>query len=212
MNIHPFVFNPLQENTYLIWDENSLKAAVIDPGMNDRMEEQLFSRFLEDNGLRLELCLQTHCHFDHILGVEYIYNKYGIQPRFTESENGVYMSMPSWTKMMGIYLTENLPPRGELLHVHEPLLLGEIEIQVLPTPGHTPGGVSFYIPDQKVLFTGDTLFKGSRGRTDLGGNEMDLQRSIRQQLLTLPADVRVYPGHGPMTSIVDERILWGVGE
>lgn len=210
MKIHTFTFNPLQENTYLIWDETTLEAAVIDPGMSEKTEKTLFSVFLKKNNLKLVLCLQTHCHFDHILGVEYIYKTYGIQTRFSMRELNVYQAMPSWANMYNIKLNEPLPPQGAYLCEGEVLRLGETDIQVISTCGHTPGGVSFYVPSQQIVFTGDTLFKGSMGRTDLGGNMRDLQRSILHNLLTLPANTRVYPGHGPTTTISDERINWGI--
>ena len=210
MKQHQFEFNSFREHTYLIWDEHTLEAAVIDAGMSNTDEEQELARYIEAGHLRPVMALQTHCHFDHIYGLPFLCEQYGLHPRFAEREEHMYAVMPRLATQLGMPLHGTLPQRGDCLTEGEVIRLGEIDIQVIFTPGHTPGGVSLYLPVQRCVFTGDTLFCGSMGRTDLGGDEYEERQSILHRLLTLPPDTVAYPGHGPSTTIADERALWGV--
>lgn len=210
MRTHQFEFNPFREHTYLLWDEHSREAAVVDAGMSTPAEEREFAGCVEEHKLHLVVSLQTHCHFDHIYGLPFLYERYGLRPRFAPREQQVYDSMPEWARMFGAPIRQELPPKGDFLGDGEVIHVGSIGVQVILTPGHTPGGVSFYIPGQHVVFTGDTLFCGSMGRTDLGGNEHEERQSILRRLLTLPPDTVAYPGHGPSTTIADEQRVWGV--
>lgn len=210
MRTHQFEFNSFREHTYLLWDEHTQEAAVLDAGMSTPAEEQEFACYVEEQGLRLVVSLQTHCHFDHIYGLPFLLEHYGLHPRFAAREQALYDRMPEWARMFGIPMRAPLPSRGEYLTEGEVVSVGSIEVQVIFTPGHTPGGVSLYIPSQRVVFTGDTLFCGSMGRTDLGGDDYQERQSILHRLLTLPPDTVAYPGHGPSTTIADEQRLWGV--
>lgn len=210
MRIHQFEFNSFREHTYLLWDEHTREAAVIDAGMSTVDEEQELARYVDEQQLRPILSLQTHCHFDHIYGLPFLYEHYGLQPRFAERDEPIYAAMPRLASHLGIPLRGTLPPPGDYLTQGEVIHVGDIEIQVIFTPGHTPGGVSLYIPSQRVVFTGDTIFCGSMGRTDLGGDDYEERRSILDRLLTLPPDTVAYPGHGPSTTIAAERANWGV--
>lgn len=210
MMMHRFEFNHFCENTYLLWDEQTLDAAVLDAGMRTAGEEAEFAGFVKEHHLRLVMALQTHCHFDHIYGLPFLHEKYDLQPRFAKREERLYGLMPAAASSFGAPIHGSLPQGGDCLTEGEVLRVGDIEIQVIFTPGHTPGGVSFYLPRQRAVFTGDTLFRGSMGRTDLGGDEYEERRSILDRLLTLPSDTVVYPGHGPLTTVDDERINWGV--
>lgn len=210
MRKHKFEFNSFAENTYLLWDEQTLEAAVIDPGMSNAVEEQEFGAYVEAQGLRLVMALQTHCHFDHILGLPMVCRQFGLHPRFAEPEQPVYDAMPMWIRHLGIPYTQELPAAGAYLTEGEVLRLGATDIQVISTPGHTPGGISLYVPSERLVLTGDTLFKGNMGRTDLGGDDYVERQSILHRLLTLPSDTLVLPGHGPSTTVADECRLWGV--
>ena len=205
MRIQLFTVNPVQENTYLLWDEESLDAAVIDCGVHSQTEREQLAAFLADHGLQLRMALQTHCHFDHIMGLSYIYNAYCITPRCHPAEQEVYEMMPIMAqKYFGIQLDLPLPPLGEPLREGNVVELGQIRLHVIHTPGHTPGGICLHEPYHKVLFSGDTLFRGSLGRTDLGGNMIQELSSIRNKILTLPTDTRILPGHGPETDVAWE--------
>ena len=115
-----------------------------------------------------------------------------------------------WIRHLGIPYTQELPAAGAYLTEGEVLRLGTTDIQVISTPGHTPGGISLYVPSERLVLTGDTLFKGNMGRTDLGGDDYVERQSILHRLLTLPPDTLVLPGHGPSTTVADECRLWGV--
>ena len=201
-----FTFNPLQENTFLLWDETTLEAAIVDPGVWNRQEEQSLEGSIKAHNLKMKFALQTHAHFDHTFGLPFIYRTYKLKPVFHVEEAETYRQMPAMAAQFGLNIGGGMPPIGQLLNDGDQLKLGETVIQIIHTPGHTPGSASFYIPSEKLLLCGDTLFLGSIGRTDLpGGNfeaEMD---SIKNKLFTLPDDTTVLCGHGPTTTIGYEK-------
>ncbi len=206
MNIKRFVTNPIGENCYIVWD-STLEAAIIDCGAIGEQKKNKIRDFIEENSLVPRLALQTHMHFDHILGLPFLNECYGLQPMCHVMDQPVYDSAPvmasEWFGMeLGI-----LPPVSEYLTDGQELELGNSRLQVLHTPGHTPGGIMFYFPEDKLLFSGDTLFQGSVGRADFPGSSMEQElESIRTKVLCLPDDVRIFPGHGPETSVLDERL------
>ena len=206
MNIKRFVTNPIGENCYVVWDETH-EAAIIDCGAWEEDKHEKIAHFIEENGLRPVLSLQTHMHFDHILGAPLLQKRYGLQPLCHASEQPVYDFLPTMTReWFGMQVTEPLVPVKEYLTDGQELTFGHLRLRVLHTPGHTPGGLCFYFPDQKALFSGDTLFQGSIGRSDLpGGSHQALVQAVRSRLLSLPDDTVVYPGHGPSTTIAYER-------
>lgn len=202
MKVKVFTFNPVRENTYLIWDEDTLDAAVIDAGMYDAAECRDFADFVRSQGLRLSLSLQTHSHYDHIFGLPFVFSEFGLRPHFHADEETLYYAMPKWAKYMGVDIKESLPRPQKLFADGERVALGTIGIEVLHTPGHTPGGVCYYIEKEGALFSGDTLFRGSVGRTDLpGGNQHDEMCAIAEKLLPLPPQTKVWPGHGDSTTL-----------
>ena len=205
LNIKRFVTNAIGENCYLVWDDTR-ETAIIDCGAWDEQKEAKIAHFIEENDLRPVLALQTHMHFDHIMGLPFLHRRYGLQPMCHALEQPVYEAAPA---MVLGWFGQQMPPLvpvGEYLVDQQVLRLGNTPIRVLHTPGHTPGGLCFYLPDDKLLFSGDTLFQGSVGRSDLpGGDVQALIRGIWDQLLSLPDDVTVLPGHGPETTIGDER-------
>lgn len=186
----------LAVNCHLVWCENGRDALVIDPGDDAAdIAAAVAERDLEPIGILL-----THAHVDHIRGVPDLVRRFGIPAYVHPADRPLYDSpenaLPPW-----VPAAEGLPvPAGE-----PPTLAGK-PFSVLDTPGHTPGGVCYLFPEDGIVFAGDTLFQGSVGRTDLpGGNAERLLQSIREQLLTLPAATRVYPGHGPPTTIGSEQ-------
>jgi len=197
-----FTFNPVGENTYLIWDEESHEAAIIDAGMSNNRENAIISEFITQEKLQLKYALQTHMHFDHIWGLSYILETYGIKPLCHAAEESIYRDVPEMTSMFRLSMNWNLPVVERYINEGDTFQLGNTTIKVLYTPGHTPGGLSYYIESAHTLFTGDTLFKGSIGRTDLPGGNLSVEiDSIKNKIITLPSETIVYSGHGPESNI-----------
>lgn len=206
MKYQSFTFNPVQENTYLLWDEQTLEAAIVDTGAWDRQEEQSLAGSIEALGLKLKYVLQTHAHFDHTFGLPFVHRTYGLKPIFHKDEADVYRQMPSMAARFGLNMGGGMPAIGQLLSDGDELLLGTTAVRLIHTPGHTPGSSVFYIPDAGLLFSGDTLFRESIGRTDLpGGSYEDELDSIKNKLFCLPDDTEVLTGHGPSTTIGWEK-------
>ncbi len=185
----------LDVNCYLVWDETAKEALILDPGDDaDRIERELRTQGLTPKGILL-----THGHVDHIRGVPGLARALGLPVWLHTAELPLYTS-PQNALLPWLPAAEGLPEPARAL----PQAAG-LTYRMLETPGHTPGGVSYYFADSATVFTGDTLFAGAIGRTDLpGGDTGVLLRSIRAELLVLPPSTVVYPGHGPETTIGDE--------
>ncbi|MGZ3939984.1 MAG: MBL fold metallo-hydrolase, partial [Flavisolibacter sp.] len=203
LTVQPFTFNPVQENTYVVYNEKG-HCCIIDPGCYFASEEQQLKDFIEQNSLKPIYLLNTHCHLDHIFGNKFIYKTYGLTLWLNKSEKQVLDYGPAsgqlWQMPFDNYDAElNLIEEGDVIR------LDDDELTVLFTPGHSPGHVSFYCKNDKFVISGDVLFEGSVGRTDLpGGDFTILKESILTKLYTLPAETIVYPGHGDTTTIGDE--------
>lgn len=203
MEIQRFEFNLFGENTYLIWDELSHEGAVIDPGMADGVDMRTLMDFVEEHSIGLKYILLTHAHLDHTFGVDGLREQYPMLPVLANKGDApLAMTRAQQAQMF------HLPYRLSALDIDRfvddttVLTLGEEEIKVITTPGHSPGGVCYYVPSAGMLFSGDTLFQGSVGRVDLpGGNGTQLLKSVREKLMKLPHDTVVFPGHGAATSI-----------
>ncbi|TAD90391.1 MAG: MBL fold metallo-hydrolase [Bacteroidetes bacterium] len=210
LTLHQFTVNPLQQNTYLLYNDEGM-AAIIDPGFYTPAEHLQLSQYLSAHRLQLSAIWLTHAHFDHVFGLKQVAQQHQLVPQLHPNEGGML-------QMASVAATRwNLPFEGytgPVQHFQTPqsLSLGSHNLQVINCPGHSPGHVAFYqaptAPQHSgILIAGDTLFSGSIGRTDLpGGNHAQLLQSIHQQLLTLPLNTRVYPGHGPATTIGTEKI------
>ena len=197
-----FTFNPVGENTYLIWDEETKEAAIIDAGMSNNRENAMVCDFIAKENLQLKYALQTHMHFDHVWGLSYIKETYDLRPLCHMADESTYSQAPEMTSMFRLSMSWNLPAIERYLNEGDVIKLGKTDIKVLHTPGHTPGGLSYYIESAHTVFTGDTLLQGSVGRTDLpGGNLTDELNSIKNKILTLPADTTIYSGHGPSSNV-----------
>lgn len=199
--------NPVEENCYILWDDTSHEGAVVDCGVWTKGEQTAFSAFVQKNEIRLKYALQTHMHFDHCLGLGFIYETYNLKPLCHAQDIDTYHGAAEMVRQwFNVDISSMLPEASPILDLHTRLTLGDVDIQVLHTPGHTPGGVSFFLPQPRIVFSGDTLFRMGIGRTDLpGGNyEQELQ-SISSKLFILPEDTRVLPGHGPESTIEAER-------
>ncbi|MBK9716514.1 MAG: MBL fold metallo-hydrolase [Saprospiraceae bacterium] len=205
MEIHCFTVNPFSENSYLIWSE-SKKAIVIDPGFYTQAEQYAFKEFILENGLQLEKVVLTHAHIDHIFGLEFIFKEFGLQPWMNLYEKPVYLAGGQISQMYGMNVF-NYPEPGGWIDEQLEYPLADLNFEVLFTPGHSPGSISFYNKEHGVLFSGDVLFEGSIGRTDLpGGDHKTLISSIQKKLLILPHSTKVYSGHGGITTIGQEKM------
>ena len=205
MKIQKFTFNPFLENTYIIWDEETLEAAVIDPGMSNPVEEDEITSFIEQNSLSILYIINTHCHIDHILGCGFIKSKYNPVYYMPEGDIELFYNAESQAMMFGVQLSK-LPEPEKYLSEELELKLGKEAISFLFTPGHSLGEFCLYMKDSNICISGDVLFYESIGRTDLpGGNYEVLLDSIRNKLLVLPDDVEIYPGHGEKSTIGYER-------
>lgn len=207
VNIKRFVVNPVQENTYVVWDDTR-DCVIVDCGCIDEYEWRSVSEFIKKERLRPVHLLNTHLHFDHILGVEFAHRDYGIAPEASDADLNLYNSVQRQLMLfMGMTIDGlSLPALSVALGDGDKVSFGRSSFTVLATPGHTPGGVCFYDEADKILFSGDTIFRESVGRTDFeGGNHRVLQESIMDKIMPLPADVTIYPGHGPETTVGHER-------
>jgi hydroxyacylglutathione hydrolase len=204
LTVQVFTFNPVQENTYVLYNEKG-QCCIIDPGCYFASEEKMLTDFVSTSGLTPVLLLNTHCHLDHIFGNRFIYKTYGLTLHIHRLEKPVLDMGPASGQMWQLPF-ENYDAELSFIKEDEEIRIGEDVLHVLFTPGHSPGSVSFYNKEEKFIISGDVLFNGSIGRTDLPGASFDiLEESIRTKLYTLPEDVIVYPGHGESTTIGDER-------
>lgn len=206
MKVSRFTVNPFGENTYIVWDEKTKEAIIIDPGMSDDNEKKAIDNFIEENHLKLIHQLFTHLHLDHAWGYTHIQEKYGLVPKTSEGELVLGKNLDLQSKKYGLPL--DIAPITEVssLSDGDKIRIGDEALEVIQVTGHSPGGLVFYSPTSHFLISGDVLFDGSIGRTDLdGGNFDDLINGIRNKLLTLPNDTLVCPGHGGTTTIGDEK-------
>lgn len=205
LHLKSFTFNPFQENTYLLYDDEST-AFIIDPGNSNESENAQIRSFIEEKKLRLKRLLLTHAHIDHILGARFIYDTYGLLPEVHENELFFIDRMTQSAAMYGLNC-EQCPKPERFLNDGDKVVLGKYEFDCIFTPGHSPGSISFYNKENKLLISGDVLFRGSIGRSDLPmGNHDTLINSIHKQLLHLGDEVRVYSGHGSSTTIGHEKL------
>ena len=205
MTIKTFTFNPVQENTYLVYDETN-EAVIIDAGCVTDTEKQALKKFIEDNGLTLKRVLNTHLHFDHQFGNKFLSDTYGIKPEACKEDEYLLDDVVAHVRSFGLDVKEEAQAIGEYIIENQEIKFGISAFIALHVPGHSPGSMAFYSEKDGVLFAGDVLFRGSIGRTDLPkGDYATLIRSITNKLLPLPDSTVVYSGHGPSTTIGFEK-------
>ena len=206
MNIARLVFNPLQENTYVVWDDTR-QAAVIDAGNMTERENAALEGFLAERELKPVLAINTHGHFDHLLGVDFVCRRYGAPFALSSKDEFLLKASSTSAELFGVRAGD-MPERIDIdLDGRDAVSFGQTELRIISTPGHTPGHVALYEPLSKSLFTGDTLFRESIGRTDLpGGDYSWIMRSILDKIMPLGDDVKVYPGHGEETDLGHEAL------
>jgi glyoxylase-like metal-dependent hydrolase (beta-lactamase superfamily II) len=214
MILKAFTFNPFGVNGFVLSNDAG-DAILIDPSVSSEQEEQALARYIEQNKLTVKRLQNTHLHLDHVLGNAFVAKTYGVQPEAHEEDAFLLDLQEEQSQMFGLPMREHSPGLGNYLAEGDAVEVPGIRLQVIHVAGHSPGGIAFYcenpgeVNGQKdvppLLFPGDILFAGSRGRSDLfGGDEDALVSGIKNKLLTLPKETVVFPGHGPITTIGDE--------
>jgi hydroxyacylglutathione hydrolase len=204
IQIHSFVFNPFQENTYILFDETR-EAIIVDPGCYERDEQEEVSDFIKSNDLIVKNLINTHCHIDHVLGNNFVKDRYKVQLGIHQIELNLLKAVESYAFNYGFAGYRGTEP-DYFLNEGDTVRFGNSELQVLFVPGHAPGHIALYSAKQGFCLAGDVLFNRSIGRTDLpGGNFETLIQSIHSKLFTLPDSTVIYPGHGPSTTIGEEK-------
>lgn len=204
LTVTSFVFSPVQENTYVVHNEAG-DCIIVDPGCYFGNERNELKEFIQNGQLAPKYLLNTHCHLDHVFGNKFIHDTYGLTLHLHEKEKPLLDYAPTSGLSWGLPFDNY---RGDLIFLREEevIRLGDDELQVLFTPGHSPGHVSFWCQAQHFVLSGDVLFRQSIGRTDLPGGSFDtLIQSIREKLFVLPDETVVYPGHGPETTVGAEK-------
>ena len=202
--IKVLTFNAVQENTYVLYNEHN-NCIIIDPGCYSNEEKEELNFFIKENKLQPILLLNTHCHLDHVFGNKYFAETYSLTLQIHKSEEEILRLAPASGLMFGLPFDNYA---GNFIYIKEGdvIKLNDDSLKVIEAPGHSPGSVCFYCEAQKFIIGGDVLFLNSIGRTDLpGGNQEQLIKNIREKLFALPDDVKVYPGHGPATTIGNEK-------
>ncbi len=218
MQIKTFYFNPFRECTYVVHDTQG-NAVIIDAGCQTAREQERLAEYITKHALHVQAHLLTHGHLDHLMGARFVYEQYGILPHLSQADEWYFMRQAEQAAAFGCPLEDESEKEYIPIKDGQILEFGGIRLRVIATPGHTQGGVCYLLEPRtksqesglntnaaNILFSGDTLFCGGIGRTDLpGGDYGTLIRSIQKQLLTLPDDTIVYPGHGYETTIGAEK-------
>ena len=205
MKINQFTVNPFGENVYVVWNDITHNALVIDPGMMTDDERDAITSFLNKNNLTVQMILLTHAHVDHAASANWLSHATGAAIHASAKDNILASHLQEQAQMFGLGITVSPLVDYPAVDEKSSLSFENNEIRVIETPGHTPGSVAFYFPTIGVLFVGDTIFQGSVGRTDLpGGDFKALTSSIKNKILKLPAQTQIQPGHGSHTTIATE--------
>ena len=203
-HIKSFAFNPFSENTYIVFNENK-NAFIIDPGDFSEVENNILNQFIIDNELKVQNILLTHAHIDHVLGLQKAFDKYKVPILMHELEKEILDRNPMDANRFGFFFK---PFEGEISYLNENEIISvdEDDFKILHVPGHSPGHIAFYSEAQKFIISGDVLFEGSIGRTDLyKGDAQELLKSIREKLFVLEDETKVYNGHGNPTTVGFEK-------
>lgn len=204
MKVKTFEFSPIGVHTYVAYDETK-ECVIIDPGCIAPNDQEELKQFIADNDLTVKHILNTHLHFDHVLGLPFATKEYGMQTKANAEDQFLLDGLQAQLKMFGFNISIETPVIGTLLTEKDTIQFGNQHFDILHIPGHSPGSIVFYNKKAGVAFVGDVIFFGSVGRTDLvGGNHEQLIDGIRKKLIILPPETLLYSGHGMTTSIAQE--------
>ncbi len=205
VNVYCFEVNPLQENCYVVSDD-SHECVIIDCGAYYDEECVAIDNYLREQQLKPVRLLATHGHLDHNFGNAHLFQQYGLKVEICADDQQLVERLPQQAAaLFGMEISDGQPPVGRLLSDGDSITFGHHTLQVLSTPGHSHGSCLFYIQEEGVVFSGDTLFRMSIGRTDFPeGSWQQMQQSLVKIAGTLPKETVVYPGHGPQSTIADE--------
>ncbi len=205
MQIKRFIFNPIEVNCYLLWDDTK-EALLIDCGALFEGEREQLKRFIADNGLVVKHYLNTHLHFDHIFGNAFVEEAFGVKYEANDGDWPWVENIAERVARFGFRYTEYISRPERVLQDGDTITFGNQCVKAIAVPGHSPGSLAYYLPEHKVVFTGDALFRNSIGRTDFPDSDHNtLIRCIKERLFTLPDDTVVYPGHSEETTIGYEK-------
>lgn len=205
IKIQSFIFNSFQENTYILFDDTK-ECIIVDPGCYDETENKILKNFIEQNNLKPVVLINTHCHIDHIFGNNFVSNTYNLNPIIHQADIPMLEYAPIVARTYGVKLN-SLPKVTNFIEEGDIIKFGNSEFNILFTPGHAPGHICLVNNEENIVLSADVLFHLSIGRTDLPmGNHEKLIKSIKEKLLILDDKMKVFPGHGPSTSIGYERL------
>ena len=206
MQVAIFQFSLFGINTYLVFDTDTNECAVIDPGMSTPEEEKAIENFIAEKSLNLTQIINTHLHIDHVAGIPFLREKYNAPVLAHEGDQKLGFRLDEQAQLFGLNIRPGELEISQYIKAGDKIKIGNGVLEVLEVPGHSKGSIALYDPDGKYLISGDALFKSSIGRTDLpGGNYRELIESIENELLSLPDDTVVLPGHGPASTIGEEK-------
>ena len=204
--VQAFTFNPFQENTYVVYSETG-DAVIVDPGCYETHEQLMLTSFIEERKLTIHAVLNTHGHIDHVLGNSFTTKKYSVPLYIHELDIVTLSSVVNYAHVYGFEKYTPSPDADVILKGGEQLTFGDLTFEVIFTPGHAPGHVVFYNQENNFVINGDVLFQGSFGRVDLPGGDLEtLKRTIFDTMFQLPIETVVYCGHGPATTIGQEKL------
>lgn len=204
LKVKVFSFSPVQENTYVLYNEHN-KAIIIDPGCYFSAEQETLKNFIKDTKLEPVRLLNTHCHLDHVFGNKWVHETWGLELYIHRGEKQMLELAPLSGERWGLPF-QNYEGPLHFLEAGNEILLDKDRLSVILAPGHSPASICFYCEEQGFVIDGDVLFRESIGRTDLpGGDHETLLASIRTRLFTLPDQTEVFPGHGSPTTIGHEK-------
>ncbi|MDD2798738.1 MAG: MBL fold metallo-hydrolase [Bacteroidales bacterium] len=205
MKLKSFVFNPVEENTYLIYDETG-ECVIIDAGCFYPEEKAELQNFISDKKLTVKYLINTHLHFDHCFGANFVKQTYKVDLYAHSGDEELLKRLPEQAARFGFRITEQSPTIDHYIQENDEIRFGNQTLKAIHVPGHSPGSIVFYNQEQACLFVGDVLFQRSVGRTDLPGGDFELlKHGIQTKLYTLPDETRVFSGHGPDTNIGFEK-------
>ena len=204
LNLTVFVFSPIQENTYVLYNDKN-ECIIIDPGCYSPEEKEELVAFINEKRLIPKMLLNTHCHLDHVFGNKFIAENYSLTLQLHPLEEEMLAMAPASGLMFDMPF-DNYQGNFTYLNDGQKIVLGDDELEIIHAPGHSPGSIFFYCKAQQFIIGGDVLFNGSIGRTDLPkGDHQTLIKSIKRKIFVLPDDVIVYSGHGEKTTIGNEK-------